>query len=565
MAAESVMRQTETYASHEGDLMPFGMEGKFSKPPGLPPRLAQAGAAPGGRDAQPDHAWLWRRLVMAGGLPLVTSLLLVGAATLGLLLVGRFFPANLATIVYLIPVMVAATWWGTWPAVAAAIAGAAAADFFFYPPYYSFRLDDTQAAIDLSLFLLVALVSGDLASRLRRETETLRRREDELQYLYGFSRRLAACHTVSDLAEAIQDYLSESFGRHTAFFLTASATASHPTVADMAPAFIQSSATAMMKPDGEQSRVIRDEAGKSRWLLRTVVSAGTVHGVIAVDIGGEPRAAVHERTRRVEAILAEASQTLQRLDIGGAMEEATHRLKDQLLRDAFHGNLSHELRSPLAAIKGSASVLETMPSIRDENQALPLVSTITGEVERLDSFIGNLLHAMRVSTSDIRPHLSCADPRDIVNAAIRRRSRPLAAHDVRVGFDRDLPMVNVDSALVEEACGQFLDNAAKYSPTGSTISVAVKAASGYVNISISDRGAGITAEERAQLGQRSFRGERHRDVVPGAGLGFQIASTFIGANNGSIEIMSDGLGCGTTASIVLPEAIIDEDTGPNDE
>jgi signal transduction histidine kinase len=86
-----------------------------------------------------------------------------------------------------------------------------------------------------------------------------------------------------------------------------------------------------------------------------------------------------------------------------------------------------------------------------------------------------------------------------------------------------------------------------------------------VNISISDRGAGITAEERAQLGQRSFRGERHRDVVPGAGLGFWIASTFISANNGSIEIMSEGLGCGTTASIILPEAIIEEDTGPNDE
>jgi K+-sensing histidine kinase KdpD len=535
--------------------MPFGTKGKFSKPTWLPPRLAQASAAAGGGDAHPDNASLWPRLILAGGLPLVTSLLLVSAATIGLLLVGRFFPANLATIVYLIPVMIAATWWGTWSAIATAIAGAAGADFFFYPPYYSFRLDDTQAAIDLLLFLLVALVSGDLASRLRRETETLRHREDELRYLYGFSRRLAACHTVSDLVEAIQDYLSETFGRHTAFFLPASATVSHPTLAEATPAFIQNNASAMMTPGGEQSRIIRDETGKSLWLLRTVASVETVHGVIAVDIGGEPRAAIHQRTRRVEAILLEASQTLQRLDIGGAMEEASHRLKDQLLRDAFHGNLSHELRSPLAAIKGSASVLETMP----------LVSTITDEAERLDSFIGNLLHAMRVSTSDIRPHLSCADPRDVVNAAIHRRSRQLAAHDVKVGFDRDLPMVNVDSALVEEACGQLLDNAAKYSPTGSTISVAVKAAVGYVNISISDRGAGITAEERAQLGQRSFRGERHRDVVPGAGLGFWIASTFISANNGSIEIMSKGLGCGTTASIILPEAIIDEDTGSNDE
>lgn len=537
--------------------MPFGSEGKLCKLPW--PLLRLADAALGAGHAPLGDPWLRRRLILTGSLPFVISLALVGIATTALLLVGRFFPVNLVPIVYLIPVMVAATRWGTWPAISTAITGAATADFFFYPPYYSFRLDDVQAAIDLSLFLLVALVSGDLASRLRRETEALRRREDELQYLYGFSRRLAACHTVTDMVEAIQDYLSETFGRQTAFFIPASATASRPAVTDAPSEIIRHNAASMVKPGGAQTRIVSDEAGKDTWLLRTVASVDTTHGVIAVDIGGEPRAAIDERTRRVEAILAEASQTLLRLDIGGAMEQASHRLKDQLLRDAFHGNLSHELRSPLAAIRGSASVLEQMPSIREENRALPLVSTITDEAERLDSFIGNLLHATRVSASDIQPHLSCADPRDIVNAAIRRRSRQLATHQVKVSFDDNLPMINVDSALVEEACGQLLENAAKYSPRGSAISVTVEPGERCVTVSISDQGAGITTEERAQLGRRSFRGERHREVVPGAGLGFWIASTFINVNNGSIDIASEGLGCGTTASITLPEAVIDED------
>jgi K+-sensing histidine kinase KdpD len=511
-------------------------------------------------------AWLWRRVILGGGVPLVMSLALVAAATAGLLPISRFFPANLATIVYLIPVMLAATWWGTWPAIVAAIASAASADFFFFPPYYSFRLDDPQAAIDLSLFLLVALVSGDLASRLRRETETLRRREDELRYLYGFSRRLAACHTVTDLVEAIQDYLTETFGRHTALFIPVSTAASRPAASDTVPAIIRNSVAAMMKPGETPLRIVRDETENNIWLLRTVTSADTPRGVIAVDIGEAQSAAVDRRKRCVEALLSEASQTLQRLDVGGAMEEASHRLKDQLLRDAFHGNLSHELRSPLAAIKGSASVLESMPSVRSENQALPLVSTITDEAERLDSFIGNLLHATRVSASDIRPHLSCADPRDVVNAAVRRRSRQLAAHRIEVRFDDDLPMIDVDSALVEEACGQLLENAAKYSPPGSNISVAVRSGTKCVTMSIADQGAGITMEERAQLGRRSFRGERHREVVAGAGLGFWIASTFIRVNNGSIDIESGGIGRGTTVSIILPEAVIDEDdVGSNDE
>jgi K+-sensing histidine kinase KdpD len=550
----------------EGNLMPFGSEGKLWKLPWPSPRLAQASVALGAGDTPPDNASPWRRQFLTNTLPLAKSLLLVGAATIGLLLVSPLSPANLAPVVYLIPVMVAAARWGTWPAIIAAIASAASSDFFFYPPFYSFRLDDSHSAINLLLFLLVALISGDLTSRLRRETETLRRREDELQYLYKFSRRLASCHTVTDLAGAIQDYLSETFGRHTAFFFPASATSSHPAIADAAPAIIRDNAASMMKPGSARARVIKDEAGKSLWLLRAVVSEEATHGVIAVDIGGEPRAAAGKRTSRIETILAEASQTLQRLDIGGAMEQASHRSKDQLLRDAFHGDLSHELRSPLAAIRGSASVLEAMPSIKDENRAFPLVSTITDEAERLDCFIGNLLNATRVSASDIRPHLSCADPRDVINAAIRRRSRQLAAHDVNVSFEDNLPMVNVDSPLAEEACGQLLENAAKYSPPGSAISVAVSAERGRVTLSISDHGAGITAEERAQLGRRSFRGTRHREAVPGAGLGFWIASTFVKANNGSIDIVSGGEGCGTMASIILPEAMIDEDAvSSNDE
>jgi two-component system sensor histidine kinase KdpD len=461
--------------------------------------------------------------------------------------------------VYLIPVIVAATRWGTWAAITAAITSAAAADFFFYPPFYSFRIDDPQAIVDLLLFLLVALVSGELASRLRSETESLRQREQELQYLYEFSRRLAACFTVSDLISAIQNHLSGTLGRPTAFFFATSDKNFQPEPAGAIPPMVQERAASMTRKIGLGADTIREEATKSVWLLRSVASDDTTHGVIAVNIGSGSRAVIDASTRRVEAILAEASLTLQRLDIGGAMEEAALRLEDQLLRDAFHGNLSHELRSPLAAIRGSASVLESMPAIRNEDRAYSLVEAVTDEVERLDGFIGNLLNATRVGASDVRPHLKCADPRDIVNAAVRRRSRQLAAHDVRINFDDDLPMIHVDSALVEEACGQLLENAAKYSPSGSTILVNTRAAQGRLILSISDQGVGITPDEQQQLGRRSFRSLRHQASVPGSGLGFWIASTFIKANQGSIEIVSGGQGRGTTASIILPEAQIEED------
>jgi K+-sensing histidine kinase KdpD len=210
------------------------------------------------------------------------------------------------------------------------------------------------------------------------------------------------------------------------------------------------------------------------------------------------------------------------------------------------------LSTPLAAIRGSASVLDTMPAIRGDGRIHSLVEAISDEAVQLDDFIQNLLSATRVTAGGVSPRLEWADPRDIVHAAIRGRSRRLAAHKVETEFAEDLPLVNVDSGLIEEACGQLLENAAKYSPSGSTISIGARAEQERVILSIADQGVGITPNEQQQLGRRSFRSPRHQATIPGSGLGFWIASTFVRANGGTIDISSRGQGQGTTASIALP-------------
>ena len=274
----------------------------------------------------------------------------------------RAVAANLVPVAYLIPVIVAATQWGIWPATLASIASMAAADFFFFPPIYSFQVEDPQEAIDLLLFLVVALVSSNLASRLRRETETLRRREKEIQHLYEFSRRLAACFTVSDLISAIQNYLSRTLGQQAAFFVAMADGHFEPPKSGSVPKVVQESVASMIATIGVAARTIVDEPTQNVWLLRAVCSETAVHGLVAVNIGSGSRETIEIKTRRVEAILEEVSLTLQRLDIEKAMEDARLHLQAQLLRDAFHGTLSHELCSPLAAIRGSASVLDSMPA-----------------------------------------------------------------------------------------------------------------------------------------------------------------------------------------------------------
>jgi K+-sensing histidine kinase KdpD len=485
-------------------------------------------------------------------LPLLLSLTCVGLVTAVLLLLGQPIAANLVPIAYLIPVIIAATQWGIWPATLASIASMAAADFFFLPPIFSFQVEDPQEVVDLMLFLVVALVSSNLASRLRRETDTLRQREKEIQNLYEFSRRLAACFTISDLISAIQTYLSRTLGQPAIFFVAKPDGQFELPKSGTVPRVVQESVASTVTTIEVPARTVIDEPTQNVWLLRVVGSETAVHGLVAINIGGGSSEAIEIKTRRVEAILEEVSLTLQRIDIEKAMEDARLRLQAQLLRDAFHGTLSHELCSPLAAIQGSASVLGSMPQIRGDDRAQSLVEAISDEVAELDGFIQNLLNATRVTAGGVSPRLEWADPRDIVNAAIRQRARRLVAHKIETEFAEDLPLVNIDSGLIEESCGQLLENAAKYSPSGSTISVGARTERGHVVLSISDQGVGITPDEQQFLGRRSFRSQRHQATIPGSGLGFWIASTFVGANGGTIGISSPGQGLGTTASITLP-------------
>jgi K+-sensing histidine kinase KdpD len=481
------------------------------------------------------------------------SLVCVAIVTALLMMLEQTVAASLVPIAYLIPVIIAATQWGIWPATLASIASMAAADFFFFPPIFSFQVDDPQEVIDLLLFLVVALVSSNLASRLRQETERLRQREREIQNLYDFSRRLAACFTVSDLISAIENYLSRTLGQQAVFIAAKSDGHFEPPKSGSVPKVVGDSVASAIAAAEAPPRNLIDEPTRDVWLLRVVSSETAVLGLVAVNMGFGAAETVEIKTHRVGAILEEVSLTLQRIDIERAMEDARLRLQAQLLRDAFHGTLSDELCTPLAAIRGSASVLDSMPLIEKDERARSLVEAISDEVAELEGFIQSLLNATRVTAGGVSPHLEWSDPRDILNAAIKARARRLATHKVKTKFADDLPLVNVDSGLIEESCGQLLENAAKYSPSGSTISVSARSKQGdVVVLSISDQGVGITPDERLNLGRRSFRSERHQATIPGSGLGFWIASIFVGANSGTIDITSPGQGRGTTASITLP-------------
>lgn len=480
---------------------------------------------------------------------------LVGLATLGVFGMVRATGMQHGSTIYLVPVVIAATRWGIIPAVVAAVFGVAASAFFFYEPLYSFRITNPHEVINLTLFVFVAVVMGQLASKLSRQLELARQREIDLRDLYAFSRRLAVAFDVSDIHAAIEDHLASVIQRKVALFGNArdasggSGRHNGIVVPEAVRAEVIEVANGRRDPS---SGITITVSGGDIWLVRTVSPKSTEFGVIAINLGHESNESSNELRVRVDAVLADATATLERLGVAHAISEARMRAQTDQLREAMIGSVSHELRTPLASILGAASVLSAAPALAHDRKLKALVHDVRDEAERLNNDIQNLLDATRISSDGINPHTEWADPADIIDSALARCRRRIGERRVTLNLPRDLPLIHVDPVLVQQALVQIFDNAVKYSPAGSPITVAGRARDGRMILSVSDVGAGLTPAEQEKMWQRFARGDRHATTTSGSGLGLWIANAFIAANGGKMTAVSDGPGLGTTLAIELP-------------
>ena len=196
-------------------------------------------------------------------------------------------------------------------------------------------------------------------------------------------------------------------------------------------------------------------------------------------------------------------------------------------------------------------MLDRVPAVKANDQMQSLVETVLEEATRLDSDIQKLLDATRVAARNVRVEHQQVDAERLIDQAIARKRGLLTDHDLQVEVASGLPHVLADPTLVEQAIAQLLENATKYSPAGSPITITARLDRQEVVVSVRDKGSGLTPTERTQIGQRSFRGQQHRDLVPGSGLGLWIAHCFMAANGGTLEAETEGLGLGTTVSLRL--------------
>ena len=252
------------------------------------------------------------------------------------------------------------------------------------------------------------------------------------------------------------------------------------------------------------------------------------------------------------SLLAVGLTTYLALKIESARNMAKTLAEADQLRDALIGSVSHELRTPLASILGGVSILAETPTVVKDQHLASLAKGIRDEAMRLNNDIQNLLDAARITSQGLQSRRDWTDPTDIIGAAVERIRLRYPNHRIDLDVGRNLPLVHVDPVLVEQALGQIIANAAKFSPPASTIQVGANVENRQLVISISDEGAGLTVDEKDRLAERFFRGQRHIGKISGSGLGMWIANTFIMSSGGKLESLSPGEGQGTTIRIVFP-------------
>jgi two-component system sensor histidine kinase KdpD len=487
------------------------------------------------------------------------ALLLIAVTTAVAIVLRHYFGILRGAVLYLVPVMLAGYYLGVVPALVTAVAGVILSGYLYFAQLYSFQVASPQEALNLVLYMVVAVVVSHLSNAARRQTTIARKREQEMSDLYAFSRRLAAAPSAAEIFVAIQNHLANLVQRKVVLLGAADAGS-----ADGVPERLHAEVARIEQEEGLERTV--DDGNGNTWLIRRVSPKTPDFGSVAVDLGTVSGDELAGMRQRIDDALADAAATLERLDVARALNEAKMRSETELLREALIGSVSHELRTPLASILGAATILYNAPMLAGDARLHALTAVVRDEAERLNNDIQNLLDATTISSQQVRPKLQWVEPVDIVNAAVEHRKRRLAGHPLTLDLDSNLPIVRADPAQVKQALMQILDNAAKYSSDGAPIRVAARPNGHAVVLSVHDSGAGLSGEEKCQVGGRFFRGPRHATTTSGSGLGLWIANAFISANGGKVEVESDGIDRGTTVSIYLPfsaeaprlEATLDE-------
>lgn len=458
-----------------------------------------------------------------------------------LLFKAQFELVNIA-LLYLLPVLLTAIWWGRWSSYITAIVSVLAFDFLFVPPIMNFTVYDIRYIWSFIIFLMVSFLIGGRTDMLRQEAQSARQREKSVRALYEFSRQIAAVTDGKYIAQELAKYSGETIGRETVVLL----------LNDQGKLAVQGAFSRNKDlADGREETLPEDEYAVAVWcfehnqvggsstetlpgaqyLFVPLQSGNETHGVFGIYIGDQKLTA--EERRLVNAWAGLAAIAVERVSLAKAARKAELLAESDKIRTILFNSISHELRTPLSTITGAVSTLldQNIEFSRDLQQELH--ETIQEGAARMERLVANLLDTARLESGLLSLKIDWCDIEDLVGTSLRRLGDITNKYKIKIEIPADLPLIRGDCVLLEQVLVNLFDNAMKYSSVGSTISLTASVVGVTLKVTVSDNGRGIPQSDLGHIFEKFFRAKQP-SPVSGIGLGLSICKSIIEAHHGQI-------------------------------
>lgn len=462
-------------------------------------------------------------------------------------------PTNLV-MPYLLAVVIAATSLGRGPAILASALGVLAFNFFFVPPRLTLAVAHYQYLLTFLALFIVGIVISNLAARSREQAQAAQQREAQTAVLYALSRELATAAGVNEILHVVLAQMEQTFGREVLLLLPDAATGN---------LHIRASSSGL---------TVEEEFAVADWAFRHGQAAGwgtgtlaaakarylplkTARGVVGV-VGVRPADPAgtlsREQRRLLEAFASQSALAIERAHLAQTAQH-THLLQErEKLQTALLNSISHDLRTPLASITGSLSTLRDEVTPLEPTIRRSLTENAWEEAERLNRLVGNLLDMTRMEAGALRLLREPYDLQEVVAIALAQMKERLNGHPLTVEIPDTLPLVWVDGRLLAQVLVNLLDNALKYSPPTSPVSIHARQVEAQVEVVVADRGVGIPDETLPHIFDKFYRVPQGNGAA-GTGLGLSISRGIVEAHGGTIHAEAR-LGGGSCLIVTLPLA-----------
>ena len=459
-------------------------------------------------------------------------------------------------LVFLTTIVAIAVRFGLLPSLLASVASALAYNFFFLPPIYTLTITDPSNLVAFGFFTLVAIIVSSVAARARTQAVAATDRARVTESLYSFSRKLAGAGTVDDVLWATAYQTALMLKVRVMLLLPENGSialkAAYPPEDILDDADLAAAKWAW-ENDRAAGRGSDTLPGARRLFLPMRTGRGAI-GVMGIDSDKPGPLLTPDQRRLVDALRDQGALAIERVRLVEDMDRVERAAETERLRSALLTSISHDLRTPLAAVLGAAGTLRDIGQKLSDAEKADLLATIIDESERLNRFIANLLDMTKLESGAVSPNVTLHDIGEIVGSALRRASRILSHHDVELELAPDLPMLELDAVLFEQVLFNLLDNAAKYAPADTTIRIQSWRTAESVCLRVLDEGSGIPAGDLDHIFDKFYRAQKTDQVRAGTGLGLAISRGFVEAMHGTIVAANrtDRSGAAFTISLPIP-------------